>query len=317
MPKYSSKVLDLAHLTAAPITALVEADAMGIQTFYEFLEKVAFEPSSKEDSGDPNGNSLGKLRYVHFTYDRIDKGKRVPTQIKVPLLSLLPLPAMEVENAKLVFAADIVDTIEEAPPLMDVRSKTMPVMSGAQGRPRRVLATFAPTEGNDSSPAIKMDISIYSSDMPAGLAAILNIMSNAVSSNQGTFGVTPPNCEIGYTEGKHEAATVSAFSTDEKNLPVNDDITFRFENPNPQGKIRGKNLDLTVTEGNLSKVQTELEGTIIVTPTAGKATIRVSLAGQPPKGFESAEACDLRVSQGEEPDLKVGTVAIKILPKTN
>lgn len=307
MQKYKGKALDLAHMMAAPITALVEADAIGIHTFYQFLEKVAFEPSSKQQSAGANNNNLGKLRYVYFTYDRVEKGKRIPTQIKVPLLSLLPLPAMEVDNARLSFYANIVDSIQEPPSLTGL--KAMPVSATVQ-RPQRLLATFAPAEGHGAT-AIKVDIDLQSSDMPAGLASLLNIMSNAITSNQETLSVSPPNCEISYDEAKNKA-TITVVSTDEQDLPVNDDITFTFENPNPQGKIRGKNLSLTVVEG--TKVRDVPKGTIVVIPTAGKARIAVSLMGQPPERFETAEACYFKVSQGNEPYMKTGGVAIKILP---
>lgn len=233
-----NRVLDLAHFIGAPLVAVVEADAMAADTFRKFLEQVAFEPADPATDDDPDadpeedaareaevkrlmgvtGRRLGRLRYVSFSYDHVQDGQRVTSVVKVPLLSLIPLPALQVKEAKFDWTLDIVSSRRLPPPPPPLRKKTAQAaaagaapgaagftLPGAMGDQRRLLAAISPGGGGGAaagagreerdsrvSARMKVEVTMQSADMPSGLSTLLNVMS------QGTNGVT--------LSGKHAKA---------------------------------------------------------------------------------------------------------------
>lgn len=202
---------DLAQFLGASLTAIVEADAMAADTFRRFLEEVAFdggddpEDLSSESAsvtqaramlGD-NGRKLGRLRYVSFAYDHVRNGERVTSVIKLPLISLLPLPAMQVREATVDFNVRILGTSAspKRPPLRSASTRAAP-----PPRPPSVLVAPARASNkSDTSAIMKVHVVMESADMPMGLATLLNLTSQGVSgatvarSSTTTEPPTPPN----------------------------------------------------------------------------------------------------------------------------
>lgn len=229
-PDLEGRVLDLAHFIGAPLVAVVEADAMAAETFRQFLERVAFEPADTPDTDadraaedwreaevkrlmGASGRRLGRLRYVSFTYDHMENSRRVTSVVKVPLLSLLPLPALQVKEATFDWTLDIVSArrSEAAAPALraDGPAAATAALAGApaggglaawRDQPR-LLAAIAPggaaagrgggvgrrsaaesrVEGH-----MRVQVTMQSADLPAGLATLLTVM------DRGTAGVTVP-----------------------------------------------------------------------------------------------------------------------------
>ncbi len=87
--------LDFADLIGAPLVAAVEAQAKSALATVEFIRDVGFEV-------DDDGNIVD-VRYVDFKYER----DGTVTSIKVPLLSIVPIPFLRIEEFKLEFLAKI------------------------------------------------------------------------------------------------------------------------------------------------------------------------------------------------------------------
>lgn len=191
-----SRSLDLAHLISGPLTALVEADAMASETFLRFLREVAFEPPETPDPADPH--RLGKLRYVSFTYEHMRNGKPTTSLIRVPLISLLPLPALQVEEATFDFALDMFSARypEQVPALTDAeaaaadtRDRPLFAPQGLGGQKPRMLASLSRDSGSRPaaesyermSTRVNVHVTMRAADMPGGLGQILNIATSATS----------------------------------------------------------------------------------------------------------------------------------------
>lgn len=196
-----SKVLDLAHFISAPLTALVEADAMAADTFRRFLEDVAFEPVEDVDDDTPSPDAtaagpekrLGHLRYVAFTYDHVRNGTAATSTVRMPLISLLPLPALQVKEATFDFGLDIlaVVTVPEAPVLRGKPRDRSPLFQTpglTSNRPRLQAAIAANSPGNADSGAsgttaqMTVHVTMQTADLPAGLSQLLNIATQGTSS---------------------------------------------------------------------------------------------------------------------------------------
>ncbi|TVR97803.1 MAG: DUF2589 domain-containing protein [Rhodospirillales bacterium] len=106
------KLFDLGELIAAPVTALLEADYQSARRVIDLIQHFGFEPPEGEDAevSDEAGfpRRFGKMRTVSFVVRRQQGAKSVPYVIRVPLLSLVPLPLLQIKEADFDFSVRVV-----------------------------------------------------------------------------------------------------------------------------------------------------------------------------------------------------------------
>jgi hypothetical protein len=134
-------------------------------------------------------------------------------QVEVPLLSLLPIPALQIKDAELEFFAKIVEFPKIGQPSTESRPKegktraekekdqevqdarvedetarkySLPSMPG-----RDLKATFGATSAGDPASRqqrmdmqIKIKIKMEQADIPAGLGSLFNLMQENISSTE-------------------------------------------------------------------------------------------------------------------------------------
>ena len=87
--------VNFGSLVGAQLTALIEAEVEGAEQASEYIEKVGFEEGE---------NGALKLRMVTFEMTRRDvDGVSRPHLISVPVLTLVPIPLLTIEEATLDF----------------------------------------------------------------------------------------------------------------------------------------------------------------------------------------------------------------------
>lgn len=156
MAYQSTPITDLSTLLAAPVLASIDAEAQAAIHFRQFIESVGFTAA--------NGDAPRELAYFAFTFSYISNGKITPLTVSLPVLSLIPLPLLSMAKARYDYALQIVD-----------------VRSDADGGRPIVRAKFAdPGSGAAPPGAMTVSMSVNTSDMPAGIARLLNLTSDAV-----------------------------------------------------------------------------------------------------------------------------------------
>lgn len=174
-----SSVLSLAQLIGAPIHALVDAEAQSAMATARFIRAVGF-------TGDGEGmGELGELQMARFKRKRrSEDGKEEEVEVQIPLLSMLPIPALQIKDAQLDYTVKIVQTEalqqrqSEANQLMTTKRR------GPVGEPPATLrATFAreqqPGDRRSIDMLVKMKLRIEQADMPGGLAQLLALASES------------------------------------------------------------------------------------------------------------------------------------------
>ena len=172
-----------------PLKAAVDAQGAAAIACYDFISKVGF-------SGEGNEK---KVVDITFVYERGSPTANPPTvaktSITVPLLTIMPLPFIRIESMTVNFKAAISAT--------DSRSQTDATSSNKELKSEGTLG-FAwwkvnasasvsskkdSTATNTSKYSVEhtMDISVHAvqDDMPAGLAKILSIMTDAIAISRG------------------------------------------------------------------------------------------------------------------------------------
>jgi hypothetical protein len=174
-----SQIFTLTELISAPLIATVQGDFYAAERFVTYLRKYGFEPPPAGKPWD-----FGKLRMVVFQYNTPQGWMTM----QIPLISLIPLPLLSVSDADFKYTLKILGMISPSPPTRDPQALlTAPL--GVPVEPNRIRGSFAAlrpqnAEIPDTTPTLvaNMDIRIQmrQSDLPAGIAAMLNVVQSAV-----------------------------------------------------------------------------------------------------------------------------------------
>lgn len=179
----SSQVMELQQLIAGPLIATIEADTLSAQKYLDYVMRVAFE------SYNPQTGETGKLRIITFSYNEQDANGPHKRTVSIPLLTLVPLPLLHVEEADFDFDIKILDALSE-----NVDEKfSIEQGKSVTNRPEvtgfKMRASLAPKQGEASrggelqqslSANMKVKVKMRPADMPAGLSNLLHLTANNV-----------------------------------------------------------------------------------------------------------------------------------------
>ena len=147
--------------------------------YYKNLCNIGFERY------DPNTNTVNGMRTLTFEYPYDGKME----QISVPVLSLVPLTMLQVEDADFNFDVQVADmdadeTLEASVEVVDSTTEATDVLNVTRIPNLRVtlLPSKKTTEkGNGISPSgagLSVHMTLKQSDMPGGMARFLQVINN-------------------------------------------------------------------------------------------------------------------------------------------
>lgn len=180
--------IDFQSMIGGPLNAVVKAQAQSAQTSVDFIKSVGFNPpDAKEDPGKPT--------MVSFTYDKPvetkdDKGVITVTPTKyeltVPILTMLPIPFIRVEECEIDFNAKI-NSVQES---TTTNSSDLSVSLGVKGGWGPVSAELKCSYSNKKSTSatdktertytMAIHVKAVQDELPAGTEKILAILENSI-----------------------------------------------------------------------------------------------------------------------------------------
>ena len=101
--------------------AAIKAQAMAANTTVEFIKAVGFKPVTKNGQIDPDkddssivgdeDSEIGNIRYINFSYAKKNlDGSKAEGYMKVPILSIVPIPMLRIEEMTIDFATKITES---------------------------------------------------------------------------------------------------------------------------------------------------------------------------------------------------------------
>jgi hypothetical protein len=198
--------LSLYQLIGAPLHALIDAESQAAEATANFIERVGFKrpPPPVDRAAEPaegapppdrqppplpeERDEFGNLRMVTFRYQRPGAEGPRTLRVDVPLLSLLPIPALQIKDARLEFFVKIVD-VESRGLTRPARSQLAPVETQAAERIdfKAVVGRGDVAQHRSLDMRMKLLINVEQADIPAGLAKLFNLMEQNIASS-----VEPP-----------------------------------------------------------------------------------------------------------------------------
>ena len=170
--------LALADLIGAPIHALVDAEAQAAKATARFVLDHGF-------MGETLGE-LGELAMARFRRSKQQPdGSTEDYDVAIPLLSMLPIPALQIKDATLEYTVKVIqtDASQEARKVLTEGLKMKD--SHALDAPATIRGTFGREDRRDSRRSVdmllKMKVNMEQADMPEGLAQLLRVTNDSTS----------------------------------------------------------------------------------------------------------------------------------------
>jgi hypothetical protein len=151
------KALPFDHIIGAPLMACIKAQQASAQATWEAIREIGFE---KSDTADPASTKEEEVAMVNFLFQQ----NGFTRKISVPLLTLIPIPYMQIDSVDLKFRADMSTSSDGS-----IKAKYSNTMDSEAARTSKYNVTN------------EIDINIHAttSGMPAGIAKMLEIFTSS------------------------------------------------------------------------------------------------------------------------------------------
>lgn len=168
----------LYQIIGAPLLALVQAETQAAQATSNFIQQVGFYDDE---------DGISRLKVVTFRYSRIGvDGNPVEFTVEIPVLSIVPIPTIEIKEATLDFAVEINEVVElEHKSSMNIKGEDKKSGEDSSLEPN-FLAFKAGLAKQDSKSAMKIHINAGQSDTPVGLLSLFRLMEQGISTTSRT-----------------------------------------------------------------------------------------------------------------------------------
>lgn len=178
----SSQVMELKDLISGPLVATIDADTISSRRYLKYLFELAFE-SYDEKSGE-----VGDMRTLNFTYMSRDINGARMQRVSIPLLTLVPLPLLQVKEADFDFDIQIIDAVsQDANATFSLKNAMEGKEEPQSGEGTRLRVSLSPASVEAASKSavqqsltanMRVKVKMRQADLPGGVANLLNLTTN-------------------------------------------------------------------------------------------------------------------------------------------
>ena len=193
--------LPFGNIIGGPMKAAIEAQALAAKSTIDFIQKVGFKPKDDTDPffPDDGGNAdVGDVRYVTFKYTvQNEDGSSSEASIEVPILTIVPIPFIRIDEMTIDFLAKISEMRAETRKAGSESNSTFNVSAKYGGQwwspvSVGIKASYSSrhtssTEANSryqTEMTMNVHVRAVQDELPAGMSRILNILEDLVKENR-------------------------------------------------------------------------------------------------------------------------------------
>jgi hypothetical protein len=190
------------YLIGAPMKAAIEAQGLAAKTTIDFIEKVGFIPKDADEdpffTDETKDADAGQVRNVTFKYVKTDQdGEDDTVELTVPILSIVPVPYIRIDEMTIDFTAKLTDTITNTTKTgfkldSSVKGKYKSWWSPISMEFRTAVSySRSRTAASRYTREYTMNIHVRAvqDDIPAGLERVLDLLEQTITEKPAT--VTP------------------------------------------------------------------------------------------------------------------------------
>ncbi|MBC1239132.1 DUF2589 domain-containing protein [Nostoc sp. 2RC] len=212
-------VLSFRELIAGPLIATLSADFDAGVKFVEFFHKYGLEEENETTTGEMTERQIKKpgrsFKMVTFRYEQAGREYCV----EVPLLSLIPLPLLQIDTAEFEFNIRV---FTEVPPKLPEsfdpnKTRTEADQSNPTANPpyEGMKARLAPAAGKseDGKPIpsvdanMKVTVKMKQADLPIGMIRLMRVFENSTNVTDVSSNKKSTTIGASATEEKAESVT--------------------------------------------------------------------------------------------------------------
>ena len=212
------EAMPFGQIIGGPISAAIEAQAMAARTTIDFIKEVGFHPpktSGVEEEGivdqdkdrvardkalnESSKIAFGDVRYVTFHYQvGTSATGESDKSISVPLLALVPIPYLRIEEMNLEFTAALTDSGESSSSNTESSQQPANVSQQNWKSQNRFVGTFSANTKHtqkskyNSQLNLGFQIKVVSEAMPAGMSKVLSIIESSMHDGEVETRVSVP-----------------------------------------------------------------------------------------------------------------------------
>lgn len=180
--------IDFQSMIGGPLISVVKAQAQSAQTSVDFIKSVGFNPADAEK--DP-----GKPTMVTFSYDKPVETKDSSGNITVtpqtynltvPILTMLPIPYIRVEEVTIDFNAKINSVVETTTASSSELSASLSAKGGWGPVSAELKCSYSnkksssATSKTERTYSLNIHVRAVQDELPAGLEKLLGVLENNI-----------------------------------------------------------------------------------------------------------------------------------------
>ncbi len=187
--------IPFAHLIGAPMRAAIEAQSLAAQSTVEFIQKVGFKQPAAGASDalftNPEQDAdAGEVRNITLSYEKLDEnGTQSEFSLTVPLLAIVPIPYLRIDEMTIDFKAKLTDSITRNTNTSFSLDTSVGGSYSAFWSPVkldfRVNAAFKTSTSTQASAtrdySMEIHVRAVQDEMPGGLSRILDMLESAIT----------------------------------------------------------------------------------------------------------------------------------------
>ena len=180
--------INFQSMIGGPLTAVIKAQAQSAQTSVDFIKSVGFNPESA-------GADAGKPTMVTFEYDKLIENTdangvitttTTPMKLSVPILTMLPVPFIRVDEVTIDFNAKINSVIESTSASSKELNTSLAAKAGWGPFSAELKCSYSnkkttsATNKTERTYSLAIHVKALQDELPAGLEKILGILENNI-----------------------------------------------------------------------------------------------------------------------------------------
>jgi len=181
--------INFESMIGGPLNAVIKAQAQSAQTSVDFIKSVGFNPPDAEENP-------GKPTMVTFEYDKVIEVKNettgvitpTPTAMKltVPILTMLPIPFIRVEEVTIDFNAKINSVVESKTASSSELAASLAVKAGWGPVSAELKCSYSTkksssaTDKTERTYSLAIHVRAVQDELPAGMEKLLGILENSI-----------------------------------------------------------------------------------------------------------------------------------------
>lgn len=180
-------------LIGSPLKAAIEAQGLAAKTTIDFIEKVGFlppdpdeDPFFTDEEADVVGGTVRNVTFKYTKKDENDVDREV--EVTVPILSIVPIPYLRIDEMTIDFTAKLTDAIENTVKTgFDLNSEVKGSYRAFWSPIRldfRTAVSYKDSRESASRYAreyqMRVNVRAVQDDIPAGLERILDMLEESI-----------------------------------------------------------------------------------------------------------------------------------------